>query len=322
MIARYRDGRVAPAPAGRGARCRARTACAPSVRRALRRLGPHRARSKRSGSSSAGSTATSSDRAVAAREGRGAGRRARRGALRPRRRPARGGGRAVAVPARDGAARSSRRCGQPADLAWERVALRRTPETDGHRAGGAALPAGRPADRRGVIDTHAHLDACADPADELVARARAGRRRADRHGRHGHRLVPRRRSRSPRRHDGVVRRARHPSARGGRRGRRPARRAARAARARRAPSRWGRPGSTTTATTRRTTAQRALFELQLELAAELGKPVVVHTRAAGTRRAAALAPLRRHGRPALLLVRPSCCRSRSSAATTSRSPAT
>src|SRR5262249_19623891 len=41
----------------------------------------------------------------------------------------------------------------------------------GNRRRRAALPARRPADRRGVTDTHAHLDACEEPADVLVARA-------------------------------------------------------------------------------------------------------------------------------------------------------
>src|SRR6185503_13803737 len=45
----------------------------------------------------------------------------------------------------------------------------------GHRAGDAALPARRSADRRRVVpvtDTHAHLDACADPPDLVLGRAR------------------------------------------------------------------------------------------------------------------------------------------------------
>ena len=54
-------------------------------------------------------------------------------------------------------------------------------------------------------------------------------------------------------------------------------------------SRSARPGSTTSATTRRATRSGALFEAQLELAAELGKPVVIHTRAADEDTLAALA---------------------------------
>ena len=47
--------------------------------------------------------------------------------------------------------------------------------------------------------------------------------------------------------------------------------------------------------------QRELFARQLELAGELGKAVVVHTRAASTRDRRDARRLRRHGRPPLLL---------------------
>ena len=47
--------------------------------------------------------------------------------------------------------------------------------------------------------------------------------------------------------------------------------------------------------------QRELFDRQLDLAAELGKPVVVHTRNADDETAAALEALPGHGRPPLLL---------------------
>ena len=64
--------------------------------------------------------------------------------------------------------------GQPADD------LSLAPHPRGHGRGGdrdrgraAALPAHRRSHRRVVIDTHAHLDACAEPAEALVARARA-----------------------------------------------------------------------------------------------------------------------------------------------------
>src|SRR6185295_16817044 len=40
------------------------------------------------------------------------------------------------------------------------------------RGVGAALSSHRGTGHRGVIDTHAHLDACPDPPDELVRRAR------------------------------------------------------------------------------------------------------------------------------------------------------
>src|SRR4029453_1882612 len=56
-----------------------------------------------------------------------------------------------------------------------RGATRRPPASRarGGRPGAPALPARRSASRRGVIDTHAHLHACADPPLELVERARA-----------------------------------------------------------------------------------------------------------------------------------------------------
>jgi hypothetical protein len=62
--------------------------------------------------------------------------------------------------------------GQPDDLAWENVAAGKTVPADGIEASAAALPAHRGTGHRGVIDTHAHLDACPDPPDELCARAR------------------------------------------------------------------------------------------------------------------------------------------------------
>ena len=49
-------------------------------------------------------------------------------------------------------------------------------------------------------------------------------------------------------------------------------------------------------------AQRTLFERQLALARELGKPVVIHTRAADEATLEGLSAARGHGRPALLLV--------------------
>ena len=137
-----------------------------------------------------------------------------------------------------------------------------------------------------MIDTHAHLDACADPRDVLVERAREAGVDADRHGRHDDRVVPAR--------------AR-------------ARRAARAAcsrcsastRTRRATTASGSTSCATLLAHRRAVAvgetgldyfrdyaprdaQRELFDAQLELAAELGKPVVVHTRAADEETLAAL----------------------------------
>ena len=92
MIARYRGGRLAEAP-GPG-RVRRRRRCGRrSSSGSTGTTSP--ARSTRSGRRSAASTSTSSRRALGAREGRGARRRARRGALRPRRRDRRGRGRAL-----------------------------------------------------------------------------------------------------------------------------------------------------------------------------------------------------------------------------------
>ena len=62
--------------------------------------------------------------------------------------------------------------GQPLDLSWEHVRLRPHGHGDRDRGGAAALPPHRCARDRGVIDTHAHLDGCDEPAGELLARAR------------------------------------------------------------------------------------------------------------------------------------------------------
>ena len=71
------------------------------------------------------------------------------------------------------------------------------------------------------------------------------------------------------------------------------------------PSAWrsARPGSTTTATTRRAADQERAFEAQIELARETGKPLVIHTRAADDDTLAMLAEhaAGRAGDPALLL---------------------
>ena len=68
--------------------------------------------------------------------------------------------------------------------------------------------------------------------------------------------------------------------------------------------------------------QAAVFEAELDLAAELGKPVVIHTRAADDDTATDARALRRHGRPALLLVAGAAPGRARARATTSRSPAT
>ena len=141
-----------------------------------------------------------------------------------------------------------------------------------------------------VIDTHAHLDAL-DDAPAVLARARAaGVDRVD-HGRRRRSPALPRGARA-RRASTTASTPRSASTRtnAGEPDADAARRAARAARARRAPSRSARPASTTSATTRRTTASSSLFEAQLELAAELGKPVVIHTRDADEDTLAVAAP--------------------------------
>ena len=91
---------------------------------------------------------------------------------------------------------------------------------------------------------------------------------------------------------------------------------------RRARSRSARPASTTSATTRRTTRSSGSSSAQLALAAELGKPVVIHTRAADEDTLARARGLRRA--PSILhcFSSPALLEPRSSAAGTSRSPAT
>ena len=239
---------------------------------------------------------------MAARQGRRARRRARRRPLRPRRRPPRGRGRALAVPAGDARRGSSRRSASRDDLALgARRSHGRTARGGRHRAGAAALPA-RSKPRRPRRDRHAR----APRRVRRTARARSSRARAsagvdaDRHGRHDARLVPRR-ARDRRAARRRLRRARHPPARGGRRGRDASTSCATLLAIRRRVA-VGETGLDYFRDYAPRDAQRRLFERQLELAAELGKPVVIHTRAADDDTLAALARLRRHGRPALLLV--------------------
>jgi TatD DNase family protein len=137
-----------------------------------------------------------------------------------------------------------------------------------------------------VIDTHAHLDACADPPDEVVARARdAGVRRIVTVGTgpaSWHAALA-----TAARHDGVYAALGiHPHAADG---------AAaqlddlRAALAHETAVAVGETGLDYFRDRARRDEQRALFAAQLELASELRKPVVVHTRAAEGDVAATLA---------------------------------
>ena len=175
MVARYRNGTLrAAADAGRR-----RRGCARAARR--RRRGPaRRIRRHRRARAHLGGRARPQprgrdDRALAAGEGRSTRRRARPRALRPRRRPSGGRRRAVGLHPRHGggdpvgaaAARGAR-------LVARRLRAHRRDARDRGRS--AALPSPRAA--RGVagtavIDTHAHLDGCDEPAAFLVERARA-----------------------------------------------------------------------------------------------------------------------------------------------------
>ena len=168
-------------------------------------------------------------------------------------------------------------------------------------------------------DRHPRASRADDAAEVLDARARGRRRRAS---------SPSRRRRRRRdalalaeRHDGVYAVPRHPPARGRRR---------RRATLDELRELLGHPKAVAVGETGLDyfrdyaphDAQQRLFEAQLALARELGKPVVIHTRAADDDTLARARRLRRHRDPALLLVAARCSSRRSSAAGTSRSPAT
>ena len=153
----------------------------------------------------------------------------------------------------------------PAASSWERAGLGAARGRHRGAPARAAVPA-----RRAVIDTHAHLERCAGPADAAVAEAAAagvdriltiGREQAvdlaDRHRRRVGRSSAGTRTR--------------PS--GGRR-----RGPAAAASPIRGWWRWARSASTSTVTTPRRDDQRRVFAAQIELANELGLPLVIHTR--------------------------------------------
>ena len=241
---------------------------------------------------------------MAAREGRGDARAASSthvlydlaDGLRARR------GRAVAVPAGDGAAhpRGARPAARPR-LGERRVRRRGRRRAASRRRSRSSRASSAPTPRR---DRHPR-------APRRVRRPARGARRAG--ARRGSRADPRRSGRRSsraatalalaERERGRLRDPRHPPARGRRR-----RRSRRLDELRELLGHptggraSGRPASTSSATTRRTTRSASCSTRQLALAAELGKPVVIHTRAADADTLEALARLRRHRRPALLLV--------------------
>src|SRR5581483_8466316 len=111
------------------------------------------------------------DGSLGDRQRPGAGKGARLGSLRPRRRSVRRCGRGLAVPSGDRAADPRSPAATAGPVARPRAAARRR-GGDRYRARFAALPTGRRPHRGCVIDTHAHLDACAEPAPVVVERAR------------------------------------------------------------------------------------------------------------------------------------------------------
>ena len=172
MVARYRDGDLAARAVGRLRRRADPRAARGRRRRATRRLRPDgRARADLGGRARA-QPARRGDRPVAAREGRGASRRARSRPLRPRRRAPRSRDRSRRLPARDG--RAHPRGARPArEPRLGRRRLRSDARGTGARGRDTALPARRRARARGVIDTHAHLDGCDAEPGELLERAAA-----------------------------------------------------------------------------------------------------------------------------------------------------
>ena len=189
---------------------------------------------------------------------------------------------------RRASSRPARRCASRAPL------FRKLDARDGGRGARAARPLA-------ARDRHARAPRRARRRPGGRRRARARRRRdAHPHGRHDVDAAGARSS-SPTRTTACSRSLGiHPHEAGARRRRR--RRAARAARAPEGRRASARPASTTSATTRRTTASCSSSTRSSTLAAETGKPVVIHTRAADDDTLAALAGFDGHGRPALLLV--------------------
>ena len=160
------------------------------------------------------------------------------------------------------------------DTTLDERALRRAPGRAAREQARAAVP------QAGMIDSHTHLDRGPAPEAELVAEARAAGRHAHPHDRDGRARRARPRSRAA---DDATRRCSPPSA--ATRTRRPATTTASPTGCASSPStrpsaRSARPASTTTATTRRAPTRSARSRAQIALARELGKPLVIHTRAA------------------------------------------
>ena len=157
-----------------------------------------------------------------------------------------------------------------------------------------------------MIDTHCHLEACDDPIDVLVERAReAGVERMLAIGMTDE--TCRGAIDAADAHERGVRLGRPPPARERGLERRRPRRACASWRPTRRCARSARPGSTTSATTRPRDDQRNAFVAQIELARELGKPLVIHTRFAADDTIALLDELgQRHpdDHPLLLAHRP------------------
>ena len=171
------------------------------------------------------------------------------------------------------------------DLVARRRALGRCRRRRADRRARAALPARRaprrrPPEARPVIDTHCHLDDCEPPDGELVGRARGGGRRAGMAtvGMNGD--VDRARARAAaEEHDevfAIVGRHPHETAGFDDRALEEIERAAAHPRARAI----GETGLDYYRDYAPREDQRRAFEAQLELAARLGLPVVIHTRAA------------------------------------------
>ena len=209
--------------------------------------------------------------------------------------------------------------GQPLELGWERVAYGRLAPATAIAAAPPLFPRieRQPTRRRGVIDTHAHLG---DDAAEVLA-PRAGRRR----------------DAGDRRCDDPRRRAALAGARRGDDGvyassacTRTRPRASTSLRSTSCASCSTHPRAVAVGETGLDyfrdyaphAAQQRLFDAQLALAIELGKPVVIHTRAADDDTLARLLGHDGAGDPPLLLLAAAARRRRSNAAGACRSPAT